>query len=223
MAAYRIHYEHPSEKGDVTGFLTIVGDARFLDVMPAEGQDHGSFLTPLHAILRVELSADTLTLTPLSYDWFADLLQSDENPATSSAVFDQRQNVRRCVADAGDAASWLRKRTARERRVGRTGHVCPRVSNRSRLDDDFGVERPMQRVMTIAALLAIASVPCAAQNRSEDEYTRYELLAPETASFKIIYDVTAVTPGAKFFFNPIRKGSAGQRRVGHRPDDRRGR
>ncbi len=56
-------------------------------------------------------------------------------------------------------------------------------------------------------LLAIASVPCAAQNRSEDDYTRYELLAPETASFKIVYDVTAVTAGAKSFFNPIRKGS----------------
>ncbi len=46
-----------------------------------------------------------------------------------------------------------------------------------------------------------------AQNRSEDDYTRYELLAPETASFKIVYDVTAVTAGAKSFFNPIRKGS----------------
>ena len=41
-----------------------------------------------------------------------------------------------------------------------------------------------------------------------DEYTRYELLAPETASFKIYYEVTATTPGAKFFYNPIRKGSA---------------
>jgi hypothetical protein len=40
-----------------------------------------------------------------------------------------------------------------------------------------------------------------------DEYTRYELLAPETASFKIYYEVTATTPGAKFFYNPIRKGS----------------
>src|SRR6202008_3927575 len=48
---------------------------------------------------------------------------------------------------------------------------------------------------------------CVAQNRSEDESTRYELLVPDTASFKIVYDVTAVTPGAKFFFNPIRKGS----------------
>jgi hypothetical protein len=40
-----------------------------------------------------------------------------------------------------------------------------------------------------------------------DEYTRYELLAPETNSFKIAYEVTATTPGAKFFYNPIRKGS----------------
>jgi hypothetical protein len=40
-----------------------------------------------------------------------------------------------------------------------------------------------------------------------DEYTRYELLAPETASFKIYYEVTATTAGAKSFYNPIRKGS----------------
>jgi hypothetical protein len=40
-----------------------------------------------------------------------------------------------------------------------------------------------------------------------DEYTRYELLAPETASFKIYYEVTATTAGATCFYNPIRKGS----------------
>jgi hypothetical protein len=40
-----------------------------------------------------------------------------------------------------------------------------------------------------------------------DEYTRYELLAPETASFRIRYEVTATTPGANFYFNPIRRGS----------------
>jgi hypothetical protein len=58
-------------------------------------------------------------------------------------------------------------------------------------------------------VLALLLIPTAsrAQNRSEDEYTRYELLAPDTSSFKIIYDVTAVTPGAAFYFNPIRKGS----------------
>ena len=63
---------------------------------------------------------------------------------------------------------------------------------------------------TFLFCMAAATVhPAAAgaQNRSEDEYTRYELLAPETSSFKIVYDVTAVSPGARYFFNPIRIGS----------------
>ena len=53
---------------------------------------------------------------------------------------------------------------------------------------------------------ATPSVSPARQTES-DEYTRYELLAPDSASFKISYEVTATTPGAKVFFNPIRKGS----------------
>ena len=40
-----------------------------------------------------------------------------------------------------------------------------------------------------------------------DDYTRYELLAPETAQFRIVYEVTATRPGARFYFNVIRKGS----------------
>ena len=65
----------------------------------------------------------------------------------------------------------------------------------------------MRKTMTLlAAALLLAGSP-AAQNRSEDEYTRYELLAPDTSSFRIIYDVSAVSPGAKYFFNPIRVGS----------------
>jgi hypothetical protein len=49
--------------------------------------------------------------------------------------------------------------------------------------------------------------PTAADQTETDEYTRYELLAPETSSFRIYYEVTATTAGAKFFYNPIRKGS----------------
>src|SRR5260370_4066759 len=41
-----------------------------------------------------------------------------------------------------------------------------------------------------------------------DEYTRYELLAPETASFKIYYEVTATTAGAKCVYKPTRTGSS---------------
>src|SRR5712664_562121 len=47
----------------------------------------------------------------------------------------------------------------------------------------------------------------AAVQTETDEYTRYELLAPESASFAIHYEVTATTAGAKYYFNPIRKGS----------------
>ena len=63
-----------------------------------------------------------------------------------------------------------------------------------------------------ASLHAQQNAPAAprqarAQQTETDEYTRYELLAPASASFKIYYEVTATTPGATSFYNPIRKGS----------------
>ena len=56
------------------------------------------------------------------------------------------------------------------------------------------------------ATAAIYRLAPPAQSES-DAYTRYELLAPGSAKFRIIYEVTATTPGATFYFNPIRKGS----------------
>jgi hypothetical protein len=50
--------------------------------------------------------------------------------------------------------------------------------------------------------------PAATAQTEADEYTRYELLAPDSSSFRIYYEVTATTGGAKFYYNPIRKGSA---------------
>ncbi len=46
------------------------------------------------------------------------------------------------------------------------------------------------------------------QQTAADEYTRYELLQPGSGQFRIYYEVTATAPGARYFFNPIRKGSA---------------
>lgn len=60
----------------------------------------------------------------------------------------------------------------------------------------------------LSLVLLAGAVPAVAQTqRAEDEYTRYELLDPASAQFKIRYDVTAATPGARYYFNPIRKGS----------------
>ena len=39
------------------------------------------------------------------------------------------------------------------------------------------------------------------------EYTRYELLEPGSGKFRILYEVWATTPGARYYFNPIRQGS----------------
>jgi hypothetical protein len=71
----------------------------------------------------------------------------------------------------------------------------------------------MMRLMFFRAILtlilALGAAPALAQQRQtqEDDYTRYELLGPDTAQFRILYEVTATTAGAPFFFNAIRKGS----------------
>src|SRR5437764_199883 len=52
-------------------------------------------------------------------------------------------------------------------------------------------------------IFALAALPA----WSADELTVYDLLAPSTHSFDIIYDVTATREGAPYFFNPIRPGS----------------
>lgn len=40
-----------------------------------------------------------------------------------------------------------------------------------------------------------------------DDYTRYELQAPGSGAFRILYDVTATTPGKQYYFNSIRTGA----------------
>jgi hypothetical protein len=57
----------------------------------------------------------------------------------------------------------------------------------------------------LAPYLVAAQAP--APQTESDAYTRYELLAPGSAKFRIIYEVTATTAGATYYFNPIRKGS----------------
>ena len=83
------------------------------------------------------------------------------------------------------------------------------------------VNSALVRTSTAALLLAIAIAasaaeppkdgiyfPAAATQTETDEYTRYELLAPDSGKFRITYEVTATTAGASTFYNPIRNGSA---------------
>ena len=62
-------------------------------------------------------------------------------------------------------------------------------------------------VVFCAAGTTYPQVAAATGQTETDDYTRNELLSPESASFAIRYEVTATTAGAKYYFNPIRKGS----------------
>ncbi|MDP8912514.1 MAG: hypothetical protein M3N39_02925 [Pseudomonadota bacterium] len=58
------------------------------------------------------------------------------------------------------------------------------------------------------ALAAAGQAPAQTPPQTEaDGYSRYELLAPGSGKFRILYEVTATTPGAAAYFNPIRTGS----------------
>jgi hypothetical protein len=106
--SYRVHYEHPSEKGDLTGYLTTIGDEHYLDLTPLRGEDRGSFLLPVHMVLRLSLDGDTLSLAPLSYDVLADRLHAGRPAAPGlSAVLDQKQNVLLTLSTSR-LRDWLR-------------------------------------------------------------------------------------------------------------------
>lgn len=65
-------------------------------------------------------------------------------------------------------------------------------------------------VLAILIVLSWSSALFAQQplrQTQEDDYTRYELLGPDTAQFRILYEVTATTAGAPYFFNALRRGS----------------
>ena len=106
--SYRIHYEHPIERGDLTGYLSAIGDQRYIDVMPVRGEDRGSFLIPVHAVLRVKLEADTLHVTPLSYDWFSSRTRANRTIPGLALTRDQKENVL-ITSAAEQLRAWLRK------------------------------------------------------------------------------------------------------------------
>ncbi len=65
---------------------------------------------------------------------------------------------------------------------------------------------------TALALLMVAPLyaqtpPQPPQQTESDGYTRYELLGPGSHKFRIVYEITASTPGATAYYNPIRQGS----------------
>jgi hypothetical protein len=109
--SYRVHYVHPIETGDLTGHLTTIGKSRYLDLMPATGQDRGSFLVPVHVTLRVHLAGDRLEVTALSYDWFLDRVKSRTGVPGLNVVLDEKENA--LIASPGNVVrGWIARQPA---------------------------------------------------------------------------------------------------------------
>ncbi len=64
---------------------------------------------------------------------------------------------------------------------------------------------------TAILLLLLCLLPlsflAAQDQQAEDNFTKYVLLAPETNQFQMIYEVSATTPGAKYYYNALRFGN----------------
>lgn len=68
----------------------------------------------------------------------------------------------------------------------------------------------MKKSLTLLCCIGITQLILAQTSfiqTQSDSYTRYELLAPESQSFRIIYDVSATAEGANYYFNTLRRGS----------------
>jgi hypothetical protein len=63
------------------------------------------------------------------------------------------------------------------------------------------------RAVILLAMLVGGTARAVPAQTDDAAYTRYELLAPASHKFRIVYDITATTPGARTYFNPIRAGS----------------
>jgi hypothetical protein len=115
--SYRVRYEHPIETGELTGYLTIIGNDKYLDLMPVRGQDRGSFIIPVHAFLRMKLDGDRLELAPPSYDWFFDRLRAGTPIEGLAATLDQKENAL-ITSPVGAIRTWLRLQPADGPMVG---------------------------------------------------------------------------------------------------------
>ena len=109
--SYKIAYAHPIEKGYLTGYLTTIGKAQYLDVMPARGEDRGAFLLPVHASVRVHLDGDRLELTGFSYDWFFDRLATKAGVPGLAVALDEKENAL-IVSPTSALRAWIAKQPA---------------------------------------------------------------------------------------------------------------
>ena len=95
----------PHDTFTLTGHLTQVGDRTLLDLMPQAGVDSAALLLPVHAVFRIEHTADGLTIAALDYDQLRQRVLKGDLP---NAVIDERKNVV-LTGDTSQFRAWLKQ------------------------------------------------------------------------------------------------------------------
>jgi hypothetical protein len=108
--SYRLSYVHPIATGQLTAYLFKSGGFQYLDLMPLRGDDPGVFTLPGHALVRLTLDGQTLSVAPLSYDWFRKGLAAHTAPRVLALVQNDRDQII-ATATASALAMWVGMRT----------------------------------------------------------------------------------------------------------------
>ena len=185
--AYDLAFRDSDETTRFTGHLTRIAGKLVLDATVATGVEKTPGTVQTHWPFLVDLKGDTLVLRALDYDWFKARL-GQRALAPLAAAMDGEKNVV-MAASTGNVRAWIASHMA-------YAGVW-----------DEGGTFTRKAPAAAAAPAPHRETEPVVEAHEGDDYTRYELLAPETASFRITYEVTATQAGARYYFNVIRKGS----------------
>ncbi len=123
--SYDVTYEGRSGQLKLTAYGTRIGTAHFLDVAPVHGMEAPPLQLAAHAIVRVQLLGDALTVNGLDYEWWTRAALQGELKKLRYAM-DERKNLvltsptsvlREWIAGSlksdevyGDAITFVRRR-----------------------------------------------------------------------------------------------------------------
>ena len=108
--AYRIAYTSKSASLAFVGYLTKIGETRYLDLTPVRGLEAGPLMIPAHGVCRFERAGNHLTLAAFDYDWFV-ATQQARTLGKLEATFDGRQNLL-LTSPTEAVRAWLLARPA---------------------------------------------------------------------------------------------------------------
>lgn len=109
--SYKIKFTHPIETGTLTGYLFKEGVSTYLDLTPVRGQDGGSLVMPGHALVKVTIAPDLLSVAPLAHEWFIRALTTKSLPASLQAFRSEREQIV-LAAPRASLRQWLASRPA---------------------------------------------------------------------------------------------------------------